>query len=149
MAKSHTNGNELLPHGTAASFSPSNRLPLLIWQLGNDLLDRIQRRWMCFAWTAVFPCARWWRGLLGQSHFFWSPDAEGTFYSTHITQMALFQPFQKTGIASVSCISQNHFERHLPAQRLINQLEGDLVFRLCWDLVRHVSSFTALAICGP
>src|SRR5260221_7685955 len=112
MAKSHTNGHELLPHGTAASFSPSNRLPLLIWQLCNDLLNRIQRRWMCFARTAVFSRARRWRGLLSQSHFFWSPDAEGTFHSTHITQLALFQPFQKTGIASVSCISQNHFERH-------------------------------------
>jgi hypothetical protein len=104
---------------------------------------------MRFARTAVFPRARRWRGLLSQSHFFRSPDAEGTFHSTNITQIALFQPFQKTGIASVSCISQNHFERHLPAQCLINQLEGDLVFRLCWDLIWHVSSFTALGICGP
>jgi hypothetical protein len=118
----HTHSDKLLAHGTTASFSPGNRLPLLIWQLGNDLLHRIQWGWMRFARTAVFPRARRWSGLLSQSHFFWSPDPEGTFHSTHIMQLVLFQSFQKTRIASVSRISQNHVERHPPAQCLINQL---------------------------
>jgi hypothetical protein len=122
IAKSHTNGNELLAHRASASFSPGNRLPLLIWQLRNDLLDRIQRGWMCFARTAGFPCARRWSGLLSQSHFFWSPDAEGTFHSTDITQLALFQPLQKTGIAPIPRIGYDHVEGHLPLESLINQL---------------------------
>jgi hypothetical protein len=77
---------------------------------------------MCFARTAVFPRARRWSGTLSQSHFFWSPDPEGTFHATDITQLAFFQPFQKTGIASVPRIGHDHVERHLPLESLINQL---------------------------
>jgi len=122
MAKSHTNGNELLAPRASASFSPGNRLPLLIWQLRNDLLDGIQRGWMRFAWPTVFPRARRWSGSLSQSHFCWSPDTEGTFHSTNITQLALFQPFQKTSVAPVPRIGYDHGEWHLPLESLINQL---------------------------
>src|SRR5260370_37918961 len=70
----------------------------------------MQRGWVCFALTAGFPCARRWSGLLSQSQFFWSPEAEGTFLSTDIRQLALFQPFQKTGIAPIPRIGYDHVE---------------------------------------
>src|SRR6266704_2727650 len=104
---------------------------------------------MRFARTTIFPRSHRWRRLLCQRHFFWSPDPKRTFHSTDILHLALFESFQKTGIAPVSGIGHDHVEGYLPLESLIDQLEGDLMFRLCWDITRHMSSFTALGICGP
>src|SRR5260370_2633185 len=80
----HSHSDKLLAHGATASFPPGNRLPLVIWQRRNDLLNRIQSGWMRFARTTIFPRASRCRHLLSQSYFFWSPDPERTFHSTDI-----------------------------------------------------------------
>ena len=77
---------------------------------------------MRFAWTAIFPSSRRRRRPLSQSYFFWSPNPECTFHSTDLPQLALFESFEKIGVAHIAGISQDHLEGDLPAKSLIDQL---------------------------